>query len=164
VILSDRDLKVELEQGGLVIQPLSPGAIQPASVDLHLGNKIIFEGEWTIGNHVLYAVQPGQFLLACLQEHIEIPDYLVGRLEGKSSWARKGLLVHTTAGYVDPGWKGILTLELHNVSSKAVEIWVGCPIAQISIMNLSSPAERPYGSKELNSRYQGATGPERSKL
>ena len=186
-VLSDRDIKKRLEWlGGLHIDPLGDGQIQPASVDLRLGSEVrVFQDipqntprpildvdEVDNGPSVVerlgpgpdypgeldYVLLPGQFILAATYEKITVPDDLVGRLEGKSSLGRLGLLVHSTAGYVDPGWSGDLTLELTNVSTFPIRLRYKMLICQISFITLSSPAERVYSSPELKSKYQGGGG------
>ena len=111
-----------------------------------------------------FILHPGEFVLASTTEHIEIPDDIVARLEGKSSLGRIGLLIHSTAGYVDPGWKGHLTLELSNVANLPVTLYSGMKIGQISFLRLTSPAENLYGSKNLGSKYQGQTQPTASRI
>lgn len=173
MILSDRDIRDAIEHGELRIEPLGENAIQPASVDLHLGNRFIrFDSGWRylwpeqdntdISREIeceAIAIEPGEFVLAETREWVSIPDELVARIEGKSSLARLGLLVHVTAGFVDPGFEGTLTLEIANVNRMPVFLRAGMPIAQLAFMCLTSPAERPYGSPGLGSKYQGQQGP-----
>ena len=109
-----------------------------------------------------FILHPGEFVLGQTLEWVELPDDLVARLEGKSSLGRLGLLIHSTAGYVDPGWKGNLTLELSNVANLPIALYRGMKIGQISFFRMSSPVERPYGSKELGSKYQGQSSPTES--
>ena len=159
--------------------PSTPRDIQPASVDVHLDNKVLvfrnsrkpfidIRQDTTdltemeqISEDNPFILHPGEFVLASTTEHIEIPDDIVARLEGKSSLGRIGLLIHSTAGYVDPGWKGHLTLELSNVANLPVTLYSGMKIGQISFLRLTSPAENLYGSKNLGSKYQGQTEPTR---
>ncbi|MFQ5826824.1 MAG: dCTP deaminase [Dehalococcoidia bacterium] len=178
MVLSDRDIKEEITRGRIVIEPLSENCIQPASVDLHLDRRLLIfrshrfpfyidlkqqlDGlteEVQLEKNQYFSLQPGEFVLGSTLEHVGLPDDLVARLEGKSSLGRVGLLVHSTAGYVDPGWRGRLTLELSNVSKLPILLYPGMKISQISFLRLSTPAERPYGSPGLGSKYQDQTGP-----
>jgi dCTP deaminase len=104
-----------------------------------------------------FVIHPGEFALGRTQEYVEIPDDIVSRIEGKSSLGRLGLIVHATAGFVDPGFKGTLTLEITNLTRVPIKLYTGLPIAQLSFMTLDAPAEQPYGSPELGSHYQGQT-------
>lgn len=177
MILSDQDLKNELEWGGLEVEPLDKNDIQPASIDLHLGNSFSSlrpqssneEGgipiikvwnppkthKFSQYDDMPILLLRHEFMLGITKERIRIPDYLVGRVEGKSSLGRLGLLIHATAGYVDPGWDGCLTLELHNISGYPIQIVPGMPIAQLSVMQMTAAADRPYGSEGLGSKYSG---------
>jgi dCTP deaminase len=178
MVLSDRTIKEEIAKGRIVIAPLDPSCIQPASVDLHLDNKLLVFRTWhhpfyidvkqntdglsepvEIGKDKPFLLNAGEFVLASTLESITLPDDIVARLEGKSSLGRIGLLIHSTAGYVDPGWQGHLTLELSNVAKLPVTLYYKMPIGQISFLNLTSPAERVYGSPNLGSKYQGQIGP-----
>ena len=178
MVLSDRTIKEEIAKGRLIIEPYDPDCVQPASVDVHLDNKLLVFREWQppfyidlrqpldglteeveVKNHEYFALQPGTFVLGSTREYIAVPDDIVAHLEGKSSLGRVGLLIHSTAGYVDPGWQGHLTLELSNMSRLPILLYPGMKICQISFYCLTSPAERPYGSPELRSKYQGQTGP-----
>jgi dCTP deaminase len=182
MVLSDRTLRTEIDKGRIIIEPLGEGCIQPASVDLHLDRQIlVFQNNRvpyvdiraqterltdmvTIGDDDPFMLHPGEFVLGSTLEHVEVPDDLVARLEGKSSLGRIGLLIHSTAGYVDPGWKGHLTLELSNVSKLPITLYHRMKIGQISFLRLTEPAERLYGSKELGSKYQGQQEPTASKV
>ena len=182
MVLSDRSIKEELAKGRIVIDPLGEGCIQPASVDVHLDRKVLaFRNSRRpyidvredmadltemveIGDDHPYMLHPGEFALASTLERIELPDDLVARLEGKSSLGRIGLLIHSTAGYVDPGWKGHLTLELSNVANLPITLYYGMKIGQISYTRLSTPAENLYGSEVLGSKYQGQTQPTPSRV
>ena len=178
MVLSDRTIKEELAKGRIVIDPLDEDNIQPASVDLRLDRQIarfpppeqysfidirrdlsaltvIDE----IPDPLPYVLKPRQFILGSTLEYVELPDDIVARLEGKSSLGRLGLLIHSTAGYVDPGWKGQLTLEISNVADMEITLYYGMKISQISFLRLSTPADHPYGSPELGSKYQGQVGP-----
>ena len=182
MVLSDHTIKEELAAGRIVIDPLGEGCIQPASVDVHLDhNLLVFrnsrrpyidvrqdmsdltEMEQIDPDHP-FMLHPGEFVLASTMEEIELPNDLVARLEGKSSLGRIGLLIHSTAGYVDPGWKGHLTLELSNVSNLPVTLYYGMKIGQLSFLRLTTAADLPYGSPELGSKYQGQTQPTASRI
>lgn len=177
VVLSDRDIRAALREGRLVIRPLDEACVQPSSVDVHLDRRILvfrnnrrpyidvrkpmddlMDMEEIQGDSP-FILHPGEFVLGSTVEYLEIPDDLVARLEGKSSLGRLGLLIHSTAGYVDPGWKGHLTLELSNVSRLPITLYYGMRIGQVSFLRLSSPAERLYGSPGLGSKYQGQQMP-----
>ncbi len=181
MVLSDRSIREELAEGRIVISPLGDGCIQPASVDLHLDrNLLVFQNNRvpyidvratserltevvTVGDDDPFMLHPGEFVLGSTLEHIEVPANLVARLEGKSSLGRIGLLIHSTAGYVDPGWKGHLTLELSNVSKLPITLYHRMRIGQISFLRLTTPADVLYGSAELGSKYQGDQDPTPSK-
>ena len=176
-VLADRDIRAELESGRVRIDPYDPADLQPSSVDLHLDRSFrVFRNNryafidprqpqpdltelLTIEGDEPFILHPGEFVLGQTLEWVELPDDLVSRLEGKSSLGRLGLLIHSTAGYVDPGWKGNLTLELSNVANLPIALYYGMRIGQISFFRMSSPVERPYGTKELGSRYQGQSEP-----
>ena len=180
MVLSDHTIKEELAAGRIVIDPLGDGCIQPASVDLHLDqNLLVFRNSRRpfidvrqdmsdltemeeIDRETPFMLHPGEFVLASTLEEIELPDDLVARLEGKSSLGRIGLLIHSTAGYVDPGWKGHLTLELSNVSNLPVTLYYGMKIGQLSFLRLTTAADVVYGSPELGSKYQGRRCPRRA--
>lgn len=173
MVLSDRTIREELAKGNIVITPLEEGHIQPASVDIRLDRKIrVFHNYHSpfidvyqpsedltalveIQDGKPFMLHPNEFVLGSTLEYISVPDHLVARLEGKSSLGRLGLLIHSTAGYVDPGWKGHLTLELRNVANLPITLYYGMRIGQISFTRLTAPAERPYGSPGLGSKYQG---------
>ncbi|MEX2598828.1 MAG: dCTP deaminase [Dehalococcoidia bacterium] len=182
MVLSDRTIKEEMGKGRIVISPLADDAVQPASVDLHLDRHILVfrnnrlpyvdirantdrltEME-TMGDDDPFMLHPGEFVLGSTLEHVEVPDDLVARLEGKSSLGRIGLLIHSTAGYVDPGWKGHLTLELSNVSNLPITLYHRMKIGQISFLKLTTPADRLYGAAELGSKYQGQQDPTPSRI
>ena len=182
MVLSDKSIKEQLENNRIVINPVDYSDIQPASVDLHLDSKfLVFTNSRQpyidvkqsldgltelveINNDIPFMLHPGEFVLGSTTEHIEIPDDLVARLEGKSSLGRIGLVIHSTAGFVDPGWKGNLTLELSNLSKLPISLYFGMKIGQISFLELSTPAERLYGSASLGSKYQGQTDPTPSRF
>ena len=178
MVLSDRTIKDELAKGRIVIDPLGEGAVQPASVDLRLDRQVVrfpeaseysyldvrddntaFGYKEELSEIRPYILESGAFILASTLEYVELPSDIVARLEGKSSLGRLGLLIHSTAGYVDPGWKGQLTLEISNVASARIALRYGMKISQISFLRLSTPAENPYGSEALKSKYQGQSGP-----
>jgi dCTP deaminase len=172
-VLSDATIRELIENGRIVIEPFDPAMIQPASVDIHLGNSFrVFHNHRIqsidLGNpprdlteHVeidgqgTFVIHPGEFVLGRTHERVQIPDDLVCRIEGKSSIGRLGLVVHATAGFVDPGFKGTLTLEIANFNSVPIVLRAGLPICQLSFMALDRPAERPYGHPELGSHYYG---------
>ena len=177
MVLSDRSIKEELALGRLVITSLDPDCIQPASVDVHLDKKLlVFRNSRRpyidvrentddltemveVAEETPFILHPGEFALGSTTEHIELPDNLVARLEGKSSLGRIGLVIHSTAGYVDPGWKGRLTLELSNMARLPITLYAGMKIGQISFQRLTTPVDRLYGSAELDSKYQGQSDP-----
>ena len=182
MVLSDRTIREKIEQGRIIIRPLGEGCIQPASVDIHLDRQVLvfrnnrvpyidirsnaehLTEKVVIGDDDAFMLHPGEFVLGSTLEHVELPDDLVARLEGKSSLGRIGLLIHSTAGYVDPGWKGHLTLELSNVSNLPITLYHRMKIGQISFLQLTAPAERLYGSAELGSKYQGQQSPTPSRI
>ena len=181
MILSDRSIKAEIKAGHIEIEPFEPKAIQPSSVDMHLDHRfIIFK------NHAMshidvkqnlesltetteatemdpFILHPGEFVLGSTLERVKLPSNLVGRIEGKSSLGRLGLLIHSTAGFVDAGWNGQLTLEFSNVASLPITLYPGMRIGQISFMQMSSEADNPYGTQSLGSKYQGQQGPRPSR-
>jgi dCTP deaminase len=179
-VLADRDIRSALQEGRIRIDPFDPACLQPSSVDLHLdrdfrvfrNNRYAFIDPRepqpdltelvTVGEDEPFILHPGEFVLGQTLEWVELPDDIVARLEGKSSLGRLGLLIHSTAGYVDPGWKGNLTLELSNVANLPIALYFGMRIGQISYFAMTSPVERPYGSKGLGSRYQGQSTPTES--
>ena len=177
VLLSDRDIRAELAAGRLGIDPFDDGLIQPSSVDVRLDNLFrVFNN--TRYTHIDPAVRqddltslvepkegepfvlhPGEFVLGATLERCTLPDDLAGRLEGKSSLGRLGLLTHSTAGFIDPGFSGHITLELSNVANLPITLWPGMKIGQLCLLRLTSPAEHPYGSDKVGSKYQGQRGP-----
>jgi dCTP deaminase len=177
MVLSDRSIREALDAGRIVIDPLGEGCIQPSSVDLHVDRYFrIFRNHTSrvidvredqedltelvdIGDEDPLILHPGEFLLGSTSERVGLPDDLVARLEGKSSLGRLGLLIHSTAGFVDAGWDGHLTLELSNVANLPITIYPGMKIGQISFLQMTTPAENPYGSAKLKSKYQGQWGP-----
>src|SRR3990172_9482213 len=177
MVLSDRTIKEEIAAGRLRIDPLDPEDIQPASVDVHLDNAFrVFKvssrpyidvrepmddltDEVIIGEERPFFIHPREFVLASTRQVITLPDDILAQVEGKSSLGRIGLLIHATAGFVDPGWHGKLTLELSNVAKMPIALHYNMKIGQLSFLRMSTPVDRPYGSPELRSKYQGQMGP-----
>jgi len=158
MILSDRDIRVALDYKEIVISPMpSDDAFQPSSIDLRLGEGFLSIDGTKLGDKQI-TVQPNDFLLASTLESVELPSSIVAKLEGKSSVGRRGIFVHVTAGYIDPGWKGRLTLEIYNASSEPYKLTSGEKICQIRFMRLSSPVERIYGDPALGNHYQNSEG------
>ena len=182
MVLSDRSIREEIDAGRIIIDPLGENAIQPASVDVHLDRGfLVFRNsrlpyidirkgaeELTerveITDDVPFILHPGEFVLGSTLENIGLPNDLVARVEGKSSLGRLGLLIHSTAGYVDPGFKGHLTLDLSNVANLPITLYFGMKIGQLSYVRLTSEAEFPYGSPELGSKYQRQTDATASRI
>lgn len=172
-VLSDGTILRFVEEGRIRIDPWEPANVQPASVDLRLGDTFrVFHNhrvasidlrdlpenlteEVRVKEGDAFVIHPGEFCLGQTLEWIELPPDIVARIEGKSSLGRLGLIVHATAGFCDPGWKGTLTLELNNLTRVPIKLYPGLLIAQLSLMMLDAPARRPYGSPELGSHYQG---------
>jgi dCTP deaminase len=172
-VLSDGTILRLVGDGHIRIDPWDPGLVQPASVDLRLGDSFrVFHNhrasaidlrnppdnlteEVVVGPQDAFIIHPGEFCLGRTLEWVELPADIVARIEGKSSLGRLGLIVHATAGFCDPGWKGTLTLELNNLTRIPIRLYPGLPIAQLSFMTLDRPAQRPYGSPGLGSHYQG---------
>lgn len=177
MILSDETIKQEIQSGRIVINPLDPSSIQPSSVDLHLDKYFrVFRNHSTkvidvkenqedltelveVSDTEPLILHPNEFVLGSTLELVSLPDDLVGRLEGKSSLGRLGLLIHSTAGFVDPGWSGHLTLELSNVANLPITLYPKMKIGQISFLKMTTKAQNPYGSKVLGSKYQNQRGP-----
>jgi dCTP deaminase len=178
MILSDRTIKEQIAAGRIIIDPLQEENIQPSSVDLTLDRYFrVFR------NHTMrvidvkedqeeltelveikpdqepFILHPGEFVLGSTAERVGLPDDLVARLEGKSSLGRLGLLIHSTAGFVDAGWDGNVTLELSNVANLPITLYPGMKIGQISFLEMTTPADTPYGARKLGSKYQGQRGP-----
>lgn len=172
-VLSDGTIARLVEAGRMRIEPWDPAMVQPASVDLRLGDTFrVFHNHRTsaidlrepptnlteqvkIADGEAFVIHPGEFCLGRTLEHVELPDDIVARIEGKSSVGRLGLIVHATAGFCDPGWRGTLTLELNNLTRVPIKLYSGLSIAQLSFMTLDAPALRPYGHAGLGSHYQG---------
>ncbi|MFD5435828.1 dCTP deaminase [Kitasatospora sp. NPDC058063] len=177
MLLSDKDIRTEIDRGRVVVDPFDPSMIQPSSIDVRLDRFFrVFE------NHKYphidpseeqpdltrlvepegdeaFILHPGEFVLASTYEVITLPDDVASRLEGKSSLGRLGLLTHSTAGFIDPGFSGHVTLELSNVATLPIKLYPGMKIGQLCLFRLSSPSEHPYGSERYGSRYQGQRGP-----
>jgi dCTP deaminase len=182
VILSDVDIRREIAAGRIGIEPFDDTCVQPSSVDLHVDRRFrVFANSRypfidvrkempdltelvEVEGEEPFILHPGEFVLGATAERVRIPEDLVARLEGKSSLGRLGLLIHSTAGYVDPGWDGELTLELSNVANLPITIYPGMRIGQISFFRLSTPAEASYGSAGTRSKYQGQRGPTASRF
>jgi dCTP deaminase len=176
-VLSDRDIAIALAAGRVKVEPYDESDLQPSSIDLHLDRSFrVFRNNrypyidlrspqpdltelLNVADDEPFVLHPDEFVLGQTLEWVELPDDLVARLEGKSSLGRLGLLIHSTAGYVDPGWKGKLTLELSNVAKLPIALYFGMKIGQISFFEMSSPVDRPYGSAGLGSKYQGQSEP-----
>jgi len=177
VLLSDRELRKALESGRLGVDPFDPAMVQPSSIDVRLDRffRVFDNSKYTHIDPKLrqdeltslvekdgddpFVLHPGEFVLASTFELFTLPDDLAGRLEGKSSLGRLGLLTHSTAGFIDPGFSGHITLELSNVANLPITLWPGMKIGQLCLFQLTSAAEHPYGSPEAGSRYQGQRGP-----
>jgi dCTP deaminase len=182
VVLSDRTIRQEIEAGRIEFDPYDPSMVQPSSVDVRVDNRFrVFHNarypfidvrrpmeELTelveVSGDEPFILHPGEFVLGQTLERVRLPDDLVARLEGKSSLGRLGLLIHSTAGFVDAGFEGNLTLELSNVANLPITIYHGMPIGQISFMRMDGPVESPYGSRETGSKYQGQAEPTPSRF
>ena len=177
MLLSDRDIKAEISAGRVQMDPYDEAMIQPSSIDVRLDRWFrVFENHKyphidpsieqedltrlleTEGDEP-FILHPGEFVLGSTYEVVTLPDDVAGRLEGKSSLGRLGLLTHSTAGFIDPGFSGHVTLELSNVATLPITLYPGMKIGQLCLFRLSSPAEHPYGSAKYGSRYQGQRGP-----
>jgi dCTP deaminase len=176
VVLSDRTIQRLLDEGRIEIDPYDPSLLQPSSVDVRVdrlfrvfrNNRASYidvkkEQDLTelveIDESEPFILHPGEFVLGSTLERVRLPDDLVARLEGKSSLGRLGLLIHSTAGFVDPGFEGHVTLELSNVANLPITLYYGMKIGQVSFMQLSEPAATPYGTGGIGSKYQGQRGP-----
>ena len=177
MLLSDRDIKAEISVGRVQVEPYDEAMIQPSSIDVRLDRWFrVFENhkyphiDPSIEQEDLtrlvetegeepFILHPGEFVLGSTYEVVTLPDDVAGRLEGKSSLGRLGLLTHSTAGFIDPGFSGHVTLELSNVATLPITLYPGMKIGQLCLFRLSSPAEYPYGSEKYGSRYQGQRGP-----
>jgi dCTP deaminase len=177
VVLSDRTIGRLIAEGRIVIDPYDPSLMQPSSVDVRVDRlfRVFRNSRYPyidvkqaqedltelveIDDDAPFILHPGEFVLGSTLERVALPDDLVARLEGKSSLGRLGLLIHSTAGFIDPGFDGHVTLELSNVANLPITIYAGMKIGQISFMQMTEPAEHPYGSGALGSKYQGQRGP-----
>ena len=181
MLLSDRDIRTEVDAGRIVLDPWDAEMVQPASIDVRLDRNFrLFDNhrypfidpaeeqpELTrlveVASDEPFILHPGEFVLASTYEVITLPDDIAARLEGKSSLGRLGLLTHSTAGFVDPGFTGHVTLELSNVATLPIKLWPGMKVGQFCFFRLSSPAEHPYGTGPYGNRYQGQRGPTASR-
>ena len=177
VILSDRDLRTELAAGRIIIEPFDEACVQPSSIDIKVHNLFRVFRNHTAGIidvkkdmtdltelvdiplDGVFILHPGEFVLGSTLERVAVPNDLVARVEGKSSLGRLGLLIHSTAGFIDAGFDGHVTLELANVANLPITLYPGMKIGQISFMKMTPPAEKPYGSGAKGSKYQGQRGP-----
>jgi len=179
VILSDRTLREQLDAGRIIIDPLGPNSLQPSSIDLRLDRFFRVFKNHAMGHIDVkqnleeltelvevpgsgeepFILHPGEFVLGSTLERVGVPDDLVGRVEGKSSLGRLGLLIHSTAGFIDAGFDGHITLELANVASLPITLYPGMKIGQVSFMQMTTPAANPYGKGARGSKYQGQRGP-----
>jgi dCTP deaminase len=182
VVLSDNTIRAEIDAGRIVIDPYDEGLVQPSSVDVRVDNRFrVFQNSRYPYIDVRqpmedltelveaqgdepFILHPGEFVLGQTLERVTLPNDLVARLEGKSSLGRLGLLIHSTAGFVDSGFSGNLTLELSNVANLPITIYPGMPIGQMSFMRMDAPVDRPYGSRETGSKYQGQAEPTPSRF
>ena len=181
VLLSDRDIRAELDSGRIGLDPYEPDMIQPSSIDVRLDrffrlfdnhrypfiDPAVDQPDLTrlvdVDGADPLILHPGEFVLGSTYEAVTLPDDVAARLEGKSSLGRLGLLTHSTAGFIDPGFTGHVTLELSNVATLPIKLWPGMKIGQMCFFRLSSPSEHPYGSALYGSRYQGQRGPTASR-
>ncbi len=181
MLMSDRDIRAQIEAGNIGLEPLDMGLLQPSSFDVRLDRFFrLFDNhkyayidpaeemsELTrfveVAADEAFILHPGEFVLGSTYEFVSLPDNIAARLEGKSSLGRLGLLTHSTAGFVDPGFNGHVTLELANVSNLPIKLWPGMKVGQLCFFQLSSPSETPYGSAKYLNRYQGQRGPTASR-
>ena len=181
MLLSDRDLRAQIESGRVVLDPYEPGMIQPSSIDVRIDRyfRLFDNHKYAVIDPAAdqpdltrlveveageaFVLHPGEFVLGSTYESVVLPDDVAARLEGKSSLGRLGLLTHSTAGFIDPGFAGHVTLELSNVATLPILLWPGMKIGQMCFFRLSSPSERPYGAGAAGSRYQGQRGPTASR-
>lgn len=181
MLLSDRDIRAEIDNQRIVLDPWDESMVQPSSVDVRLDRLFrLFDNHKyphidpaqdqpdltrlvEVEADEPFVLHPGEFVLGATYEVVTLPDDIAARLEGKSSLGRLGLLTHSTAGFIDPGFSGHVTLELSNVATLPITLWPGMKIGQLCFFRLSSPAEHPYGSERYGSRYQGQRGPTASR-
>ena len=178
MILSDRSIRDAVDAGDLVIDPFEPANVQPSSIDLRIDRYFrVFRNHTqrvidvkddqenltelveVVDEEDPFILHPGEFVLAATLERVGLPSHLVGRVDGKSSLGRLGLLTHATAGFIDPGFEGHITLELSNVATLPITIYAGMKVAQVSFEQMTTPADKPYGSQGMGSKYQGQRGP-----
>jgi dCTP deaminase len=169
VLLSDRDILTEINEGRISMDPFDPAMVQPSSIDVRLDRFFrVFENHRYQSDLTRliepegdepFILHPGEFVLGSTYEGVTLPDDIAARVEGKSSLGRLGLLTHATAGFVDPGFSGHVTLELANVATLPIKLYPGMKIGQFCFFRLSSPSAHPYGSEKYGSRYQGQRGP-----
>lgn len=181
MLISDRDIRTQIDAGRIVLDPFEASMVQPSSVDVRIDKLFrLFDNhkyahidpseeqpELTrlieVADDEPFILHPGEFVLGSTYETVTLPDDVAARLEGKSSLGRLGLLTHSTAGFIDPGFSGHVTLELSNMATLPIKLWPGSKIGQLCFFQLSSPAEHPYGSGEYGNRYQGQRGPTASR-
>ena len=181
MLLSDRDIRAELDSGRVILEPYDPEMIQPSSIDVRLDKyfRLFDNHKYGVIDPATeqsdltrlveveaddpFVLHPGEFVLGSSYECVTLPDDVAARLEGKSSLGRLGLMTHSTAGFIDAGFSGHVTLELSNVATLPINLWPGMKIGQLAFFRLSSPAEHPYGSAQYGSRYQGQRGPTASR-
>lgn len=181
MLLSDRDIKAEIDAERIRLEPLDLNMVQPSSIDVRIDRFFrLFDNHKypvidpaqdqpdltrmiEVDPNEGFILHPGEFVLGSTFEQITLPDDVAARLEGKSSLGRLGLLTHSTAGFIDPGFSGHVTLELSNVATLPIRLWPGMKIGQLCFFRLSSAAEKPYGSSAYGSRYLGQRGPTASR-
>lgn len=181
MLLSDRDIRANIDAGRIQLDPYDAGMIQPSSIDVRIDRyfRLFDNHKYPVIDPATdqpdltrlvevepdqpFILHPGEFVLGATYEQVTLPDDIAARLEGKSSLGRLGLLTHSTAGFIDPGFSGHVTLELSNMATLPVKLWPGMKIGQLCFFQLSSPAEKPYGSADYKSRYQGQRGPTASR-
>lgn len=177
MLLSDHDIRAAIDSGRLAIEPYDSELVQPSSIDVRIDKffRVFNNSRYThidpkqempdlttlveVADGDAFVLHPGEFVLASTLETFTLPADLAGRLEGKSSLGRLGLLTHSTAGFIDPGFSGHITLELSNVANLPITLWPGMKVGQLALFRMSSPAQTPYGSGKLGSKYQGQRGP-----
>ena len=177
MILSDHTLREEIAAGRIVIDPFEPANVQPSSIDLRIDRYFrVFRNHTTgiidvkenqenltelieIGQEDVFILHPGEFVLGSTAERVGVPHDMVARIEGKSSLGRLGVVIHSTAGFIDPGFNGHITLELSNVATLPITLYPGMKIGQVSFLRMTTPADNPYGSTKIGSKYQGQRGP-----
>ena len=181
MILSDRDILKRINDGSLKVVPFDKKSVQPSTIDFRLSSKISVFDNWhtgiidlaekvdvartiDVGKNGFFIIHPGEFILGSTVERVTLPADLAAKVEGRSSLGRLGLIIHATAGYVDPGFSGHITLEISNISRLPIKLYAGMRIGQLGFVMMSSPALRPYGSKNLGSKYQYQKGPTTSKI